>query len=272
MQNPKVYRTSNNLQKCKIKFIIEEFSEELKDVCGKCMDIGCGPGDVTKELLLPNLGSNAQIIGTDISESMIKYANKRFKDKKRLQFEVLDIQTKHLPQKYISQFDHIFSSHTLHWCNDIQQAFKNIYQMLQPNGTVLLYIIASHDIYEVLRMLVQDIRFASYVLDSMKNISPFQESTNARKDLKELLKRVGFTVLHCSLREASYSENKLQNFLNSIISILKFREDMPQDLKEEFKNTLIYEYTKRKINYKSINGQELTLDLYTGLVAYAQKT
>ncbi|XP_011706064.1 PREDICTED: uncharacterized protein LOC105461267, partial [Wasmannia auropunctata] len=68
--------------------------------------VGCGPGDITKEILLPAIGSNAQLIGTDISESMIKYANETFSDK-RLQYEVLDIGTKNLPKKYISEFEHV---------------------------------------------------------------------------------------------------------------------------------------------------------------------
>ncbi|XP_071560683.1 juvenile hormone acid O-methyltransferase-like [Temnothorax nylanderi] len=272
MGSPKDYIASNEVQKCKILSIIDEFSEDLKDVHGKCMDIGCGPGDTTKEFVLPNLGSDAQIIGTDISESMIKYANKTFNDKKRLHFEVLDIQTKNLPEKYISEFNHIFSFHTLQWCNDIRQAFRNIYQMLQPNGTILLYIVASHDVCEVLRIVERDIRFAQYIPDTIKNIFPFQDSNNARKDLKELLQGIGFTIHHCSLRETSYSEEKSRQFLKSIISFLTFLEDMPQDLAEEFKNTLINEYVRRKIKYKSIyNNKELTLDLYKGLLVYAQK-
>ncbi|TGZ48754.1 Uncharacterized protein DBV15_06800 [Temnothorax longispinosus] len=120
MGSPKSYITSDELQKCNMLSIIDEFSEDLKDVRGKCMDIGCGPGDITKDFLLPNLSLDAQIIGTDISDSMIKYANKTFKDEKRLHFEVLDIQTKNLPKKYISEFNHIFLFHSLHWCNDIR--------------------------------------------------------------------------------------------------------------------------------------------------------
>ncbi|XP_071639421.1 juvenile hormone acid O-methyltransferase-like [Temnothorax longispinosus] len=272
MGSPKSYITSDELQKCNMLSIIDEFSEDLKDVRGKCMDIGCGPGDITKDFLLPNLSLDAQIIGTDISDSMIKYANKTFKDEKRLHFEVLDIQTKNLPKKYISEFNHIFLFHSLHWCNDIRQAFKNIYQMLRSNGTILLYIAASHDSCEVLRILERDIRFTQYIPDKIKNIYPFQDSNNARKDLKELLQSVGFTIHHCSLRERSYSEENSRQYLNSLISILTFLEDMPQDLMEEFKNTLTCEFLKRKINYKSIyNNQKLTLDLYKVLVVYAQK-
>jgi len=47
---------------------------------------------------------------------------------------------------------------------------------------------------------------------------------------------------------------------------------MPHDVMEEFKNVFTYEYMKRKINYKSVcNDQELTLDLYKGLIVYARK-
>ncbi|XP_071564715.1 juvenile hormone acid O-methyltransferase-like [Temnothorax nylanderi] len=272
MGSPKGYMTSDEVRKCNILSIIDEFSENLKDVRGKCMDVGCGPGDITKDFLLPSLGSNAQIIGTDISESLIKYANKTFNDENRLYFEVLDIQTKNLPEKYISEFNHIFSLHALQWCNDIRQAFKNIYQMLRPNGTILLYIVASQDVFEVLRILEKDIRFAQYIPDTMKNIFPFYDSNNACKDLKELLQSVGFTIHHCSLREASYSEEKSRKFLNLIISLLTFLEDMPQDLVKEFKNTLTCEFLRRKIHYKSVhNNQELTLDLYKMLLVYAQK-
>ncbi|KAL0134162.1 hypothetical protein PUN28_001179 [Cardiocondyla obscurior] len=213
MVDPNQYNNTNILQKCKIQFVIEEFKDYLADVCGKCMDIGCGSGNVTKEILLPALGSAAQIIGTDISKNMIEYAKKTFNDEKRLQFEVLDIQTKSLPEKYICEFDHVFSSHTLQWCNNIRQALTNIYEMLRYNGTTLLYIIASHNVYDVLNTLIHDIRFAQYAPDNMKTIAPFQNRSNARNELTELLQSIGFKVHHCSLREAT-SSGKPEIFLS----------------------------------------------------------
>lgn len=60
------------------------------------------------------------IEGTDIAENMIEYANRTYADKERLIFEILDIQTTNLPGKYISEFDHVFSFHTLHWCSNIR--------------------------------------------------------------------------------------------------------------------------------------------------------
>jgi len=59
-------------------------------------------------------------VGTDVSQKMIEYANTTYNDKKQIGFEVLDIETKNLPEKYISEFDHIFSFHVFHLCKDIQ--------------------------------------------------------------------------------------------------------------------------------------------------------
>ncbi|XP_039307259.1 juvenile hormone acid O-methyltransferase isoform X3 [Solenopsis invicta] len=422
MSSPEVYSANDNRMKNNIAYILEEFAENLINIRGKCMDVGCGPGNATRDLLLPALGSDARIIGTDISEKMIKYANVTSSDEKRVQFEVLDIETKNLPKKYITEFEHVFSFHALHWCCDIRQAFKNIYEVLQPNGTLLLnivafqdifevlrilardvrfeqyipdkmknsglyhnsknarkelkellqsvgftvhhcslreasysqekpeqfvstdiseemikyanvtsndekrvefevldiatknlpkkyitefeqvfsfhalhwccdirqafkniyqilrpngtallYIVASHDMFEVLRILARDVRFEQYIPDKIKTISPYHDSKNARKELKELLQSIGFTVHHCSLRETSYSEKKSEQLLKSVISLLAFLEIMPNDVMEKFKKVLIHEYLKRKINYKSIDDKELTLDLYTVLVVYAQK-
>lgn len=51
---------------------------------------------------------------------MIEYAKEKYSIKEQLEFEVLDIQTKELPKKYVSEFDHIFSFYALHWCYDIR--------------------------------------------------------------------------------------------------------------------------------------------------------
>ncbi|XP_011699664.1 PREDICTED: uncharacterized protein LOC105456975 [Wasmannia auropunctata] len=161
MANPAEYVSSNVMQKRTVLMVVNEFVKNLKSISGTCMDVGCGPGDITNNILLPTLDPNATIIGTDISVTMIEYAKKAYGDNKRLEFETLDIQTKNLPEKYISKFNHIFSFHTLHWCNDIRKAFENMYCMLQPGGTIFVLFSLSHDLYEVLKNFKQDVRIAT---------------------------------------------------------------------------------------------------------------
>nr|XP_012233086.1 PREDICTED: uncharacterized methyltransferase-like protein SPBC21C3.07c [Linepithema humile] len=162
MVNSRDYASSDNIQRYNVSRLIDKFADDLKKISGKCMDIGCGPGDVTNDILLSSLDPNAVIIGTDILQSMIEYANMTYSDEKRLGFEVLDIQTKNLPEKYVLEFNHIFSFHTLHWCKDIRQAFENIYRMLRPGGTMVTLFVASYDAYNVFELMAQDNHFASY--------------------------------------------------------------------------------------------------------------
>lgn len=63
MANPTEYLSSNYIQTFNIQQIINEFDDELAVMSGKCMDIGCGPGDITKNILLEALASDAKMIG-----------------------------------------------------------------------------------------------------------------------------------------------------------------------------------------------------------------
>ncbi|XP_011064856.1 PREDICTED: uncharacterized protein LOC105152338 [Acromyrmex echinatior] len=95
---------------------------------------------------------------------MIEYAKKMYNHNTRLKFEMLDIQTKNLPEKYISKFNHIFSFYTLHWCYEIRKVFENIYCMLQSGGSMLVLVPASHHIiFEVLKNIAHNSRFAPYL-------------------------------------------------------------------------------------------------------------
>lgn len=53
----------NNMQRRDAQDVVEEFSYELSKMSGKCLDIGAGPGDITKEMLLPVLPEDAEIVG-----------------------------------------------------------------------------------------------------------------------------------------------------------------------------------------------------------------
>lgn len=64
MTDPKGHHQSNNMSHSTIQFLIDEFDEELKNMSGKCIDIGCADGDQTRNILLPALNPKAVITGT----------------------------------------------------------------------------------------------------------------------------------------------------------------------------------------------------------------
>ncbi|XP_011139119.3 juvenile hormone acid O-methyltransferase-like isoform X1 [Harpegnathos saltator] len=274
MVNPSEYSRNMNISRTFVRRLIDEFEEEIKCMSGKCMDIGCGPGDITKDILLPALDAKAVITGTDISESMITHAKKVYGDEIRLNFDILDIETKELPKKYISQYNHAFTFHVLHWCQDIRQAIENIYQLLRTGGTVLALTVASHDVFDILHKLSQDVRYKSYIKHINHFIPSFYNSLQPQKELKTLLKSIGFNVLHCSHRERTLLAEDIHQFSPMILSfVTQYLENMPHERMKQFKNDFSQEYTRRRFVYKCTRGrnERIISDLHEILVFYAQK-
>ncbi|XP_070172100.1 juvenile hormone acid O-methyltransferase-like [Polyergus mexicanus] len=275
---PAQYVLCDSLCRDNISLLLNEFDKDLKNISGKCMDVGCGPGDITNDILLPFLDPNVTMIGTDIMEEVVEYANKTYGDKERLKFEALDIQTKKLPEKYISEFDHIFSFHALQWCNDVHQTFRNIYHMLRPGKTMLILSIARAAIvFESLEAMAKDIRYAAYMGDKQKYVGSFHYSTRPHEELKEVLEDIGFQVHHCSDRNMSSFLNT-QQFLSMITSqyTFAFLDKMPHNLREEFMNEFARKFDEKKVKeYKDRQSDYKLHDdipfYYTALVVYAQK-
>jgi juvenile hormone acid methyltransferase len=81
------------------------------------LDLGCGPGSVTTEVLMPRLPADfSLLVGADLSAEMVQYASKTYTHSKLrfTQFDLakdLEITSQLLP----SGFDKIFSFYCLHW-------------------------------------------------------------------------------------------------------------------------------------------------------------
>lgn len=127
----------STMQRRDAQEVVDEFSFELSKMRGRCLDIGSGPGDITKEMLLPILPHDAEVVGVwmkilitwsfltghlagaDISQAMVNYARMKYSDDKRLSYIVLDIETSELPSDQVEQYNNVVSFYCLHWCNDI---------------------------------------------------------------------------------------------------------------------------------------------------------
>ncbi|XP_025162154.1 juvenile hormone acid O-methyltransferase-like isoform X2 [Harpegnathos saltator] len=250
MTNPSEYSQAN-MSRTFVQCLIDEFEEEIRCMSGKCIDIGCGPGDTTKDILLPALDPKAVVTGVDILESMITHAKKVYGD----------------------EYDHAFTFHVLHWCQDIRQAIENIYHLLRPGGTVLAVTIVSQNLFDILHKLSQDVRYKSHIQHKNYFIPPFYNSLQPQKELKTLLKSIGFNVLHCSHRERTFPARNIRQFASMILSfVTQFLGNMPHERMEQFKDDFTQEYISRFV-YKCTCGQNerIASDLHKVLVFYAQK-
>lgn len=116
MDNAELYQKSNTLQKRDALDALEEYAAKIKWKTNgeKIVDIGCGDGSVTTEILKNYMPIHyKKLVGCDISEKMVHFANENYGNE-RTSFIVLDIE-KYLPEHLRVQFDHVFSFYALHW-------------------------------------------------------------------------------------------------------------------------------------------------------------
>jgi trans-aconitate methyltransferase len=93
----------------------------------RILDLGCGTGDLAKEIFL----TGATVIGVDSSSDMITKAKSKFPE---IEFYHMDARQ----LKFDVQFDAIFSNAVLHWIPEKEIVIEKMYSQLKDNGRIVL--------------------------------------------------------------------------------------------------------------------------------------
>lgn len=217
-----LYAKSNAYQRKAVKDVLDEFSPLLnwrKDGRESVLDVGCGSGDVTVELIVPILPAQFDcLIACDLSHKMIQYAQQHHPHPKVV-FEQLDIREDvddFLP-KY-GPFDHIVSFFCFHWIQNKEQAVRNIRKLLTPEGDCLLMFIISSNTIAVYDEMSKTKRWSKYMKDVDIHIPEHQYAGDPIDDFQQLCQSVGFTFSNVQIRESpsfytDYDEYKSKVFL-----------------------------------------------------------
>lgn len=206
MHKAALYTRSNGLQRRDAKQTIDEFSHVLQwrdDGCDSLLDVGCGSGDVTIDFLLPILPENFQrLVGADISAEMVEFARQQYPHP-RISFEKFDIGLEIEKQLFrnTETFDHITSFYCLHWVQNQERAIENLYKLLKPDGDMLVVFLAQNPIFEIYKQMSQNKKWAKYMTDVDRFISPYQYSKNPADQFSELLHANGFSNYRVEIRE-----------------------------------------------------------------------
>ncbi len=91
------------------------------------LDLGCGTGDLTKEISL----TNARVIGVDSSAEMISKAKSKFPEIEFYEMDARQLQ-------FDMRFDAIFSNAVLHWIPEKEIIIEKIYSHLKDNGRLVV--------------------------------------------------------------------------------------------------------------------------------------
>lgn len=126
------------------------------------LDIGCGPGDFTREFLLPRLPRCRKIVATDLSLDMIQYAQQHFAHPKiyhdflNIEGDVSQLAARH------GEFRRVYSFFCLHWVRDLGTALRNISKLMSNEGECLLLFIARNPMFQLRREVVNLKKWQAY--------------------------------------------------------------------------------------------------------------
>lgn len=195
MNNAALYKRSNGVQRRDAKQVLDEFGHLLQwrsDGRDSLLDIGCGSGDVLMDFILPLMPLKfSRLVGSDVSEQMVRHARDNFPHTK-ISFQTMDIAGNLNDLDTIELYDHITSFYCLHWVENQRQALGNIYDLLNVNGDCLVAFLASNPIFEIYKELAKSMKWAKYMNDVNRFISPYQYSKNPVEEFGKMLGLAGF--------------------------------------------------------------------------------
>ncbi|KAL4716342.1 hypothetical protein ACJJTC_006704 [Scirpophaga incertulas] len=245
MNDAKLYQENNFLQKRDAFDCLEEYADKIKwrKRGDKIIDIGCGDGSVTVKLLKEYIPDNFEkLLGCDISEKMVKFANGHHKDDKTT-FSVLDI-AGDLPEDMKRKFDHAFSFYTLHWIKEQESAFKNIFDLI-TNGRRL----PSHGVE----------RF----------ISPYHDSQEPEKEIRTLMTKIGYSDIVVKCQEKMFVYDSPEAMKKAVRAVNPFK--MPKVVFDDFMLDYLQVVRDMKLIDEANNNKTSVRAHYTLIVVYGTK-
>jgi trans-aconitate 2-methyltransferase len=192
----------------------------------RIVDLGCGTGELTRELH-EQLGAS-ETIGIDSSESMLQKAT----PSATLHFQRGDIES------FASDrpFDLVFSNAALHWIPDHERLFAKLLSLLAPNGQLAVQMPANHD--------HPSHRIAAEVASSF-GIEPRTVNILTPEAYAALLHRLGFTRQQVRIQVYGHVLPSTADVVEWTkgSTLTPYREALSSDRYEEF----LAEYTDRLV-------------------------
>lgn len=155
----------------------EQLLEFIPDNTEKILDLGCGTGTLTSQLVK----HCDYVRGVDGSEQMIQKAKANFPE---IDFEVVDA----LKLPYEHEWDVVFSNSVFHWIFNHDLLLGNIHRALCPNGMLICEFGAERSVQVVENGFAEILTRKGYSYHTKFNFT-------SAKEFKKLLQKNGFSII-----------------------------------------------------------------------------
>ncbi|XP_077302243.1 juvenile hormone acid O-methyltransferase-like [Arctopsyche grandis] len=277
MFNATLYHKANSLQRRDATDVLDKYLHLVKwrkDGKDVVLDVGCGEGDVTINILLKRLPIDFHsLTGGDLSVEMVDYA-KSFYATDKIDFILMDIVAEPKPE-HINKYDHLFSFNCLNWVQDQASALRSMYNMLNDTGDCVITFTAKNRIFDVWKLMSEDPRWEQYMRNHDMYISPYNNSLNPAADFRKLLFGAGFKNVKVQVKHKTHDFIGLKNLRDSAAAVNPFLKYIPKNLHEEYLDHYVYyagELGFLEEDNNNISEKVLIQSNYSSLIAYASKS
>ncbi|CAM1330079.1 Uncharacterised protein g10201 [Pycnogonum litorale] len=232
--SPDVYNCNNELQFTFARKFMTECVPKLNLPNLECtiMDVGCGTGNVTKDVVLTSIEQRYQVknlIAVDRNPAMINFAKETNKSE-RIEYFHADISSRYqFLSKWKESVDLIVGVNLFNWITETKTVLDNFKWLLKPNGKVLLFYVLDSPVIT-----------ANETVTSLKKYRKFIKEvggvfiTRKYDDDKRLFENSGFK-LHIFKNEESIYEIENEQTLKHMLDMVNpYKKYLPFDLWDEY--------------------------------------
>lgn len=224
-QNADQYEQHSNTQKTQADFLLyrlNRFVNERDLIPSRMLDIGCGSGALTEQVA--DNYDTAQVVGIDRSEAQIEKA-RRDHDHSRVSYEVSDI----VEYSHNERFDIILSNSTMHWIQEQDQAYANIFSMLNPSGILAIHQ-GGKGCYSELHEAAER-AYKKLGLDECFRDFQFPLVYYEKAEMEELLRSHNFEPLKVTEMESEQPDTLVDDFAEA--SLLSYKKRLSSEAERQ---------------------------------------
>lgn len=201
----------------------------------KVLDIGCGDGKLTSEVLKKTEAS--EIIGIDISKEQIRKAKAIFKGERKLKFYFAD--ASNLKRFKENCFDAVFCNIAFQQFKDKEKALKEMFRVLKKGGEVRInYIEEKSELLQKLLGILTKLKLKSKGIKRVKI---------SRKEFEKMAKRGGFSRVKVSSQENIFYFKDVYGMLNGYRETINSKiSKFSKEVRDKVRRSLIRELELKK--------------------------
>lgn len=121
-------------------YILSAVSNIARDDNMKVLDLGCGPGELIREL--ENNFHNLHVTGIDFSEGMLEASRRKNPEAEHIKMDVAEL------YKLRDKFDVIVCTHSLPYYKNPEIVMKELSRLLKDNGRIFIGFASGNNFYD----------------------------------------------------------------------------------------------------------------------------